>query len=611
MTSGVGSSARFGAAFALLCTTLAASALVGSVTLYGAVLLLLVALELWVAARRPKVRRAWEAVHLGADLRITVRAGLLVLLVARAGLEPGWLLAATVLVVMLVLLLRAVVQSGLATVRARSEWPVAWRNLTVPGLALPCEAKLPRQARVIGSHAVDMSDLVLAAGLLWVQIAAAPAGFFAAALGMVAVAGLVALVVRRRAHQLPPRDRRDVLAALREALEERGPRVVVYFGGPPTSTHALNVWVPVLERLDVPVLVMVRQREHLEKLASRRLPAVWLPAATDVEAAVVPSIGLALYPTNIVQNNHLLRIPGIVDVFVGHGDSDKGGSATPISRIYDEVWVAGPAGRDRYRAGDVGVRDEQIREVGRPQLAEIARCSPTEPAQKGRPPFTVLYAPTWEGFYASWSYSSLLHMGEEIVARLTGIDGVRVLVKPHPASGSVDKAYARAAERVAAAVRRAGGPHRVVSGLTGLYEAFNEADLLVSDVSSVVTDFLWSRKPYVMCNPADLPEEDFRRQFPSSAGAALWSRDLATLEADIQDARTVDRRREDREAVARHLLGADEGDPQERVAVAVHSVLAAARGGELATDGAATGWASDVGYPSELRPLSSAGGGAR
>src|SRR6185437_9564332 len=148
---------------------------------------------------------------------------------------------------------------------------------------------------------------------------------------------------------------------------------------------------------DVPVLVVVRQRVHLDQLDSRRLPAVWLPTPGDVEALAVPSIALAMYPTNITQNNHLIRVPGITDVFVGHGDSDKGGSFTPLSRIYDEVWVAGPAGRDRYRLADVGVRDEQVREVGRPQLAEITRAADGRPVTPGL--FTVLYAPTWEGFY--------------------------------------------------------------------------------------------------------------------------------------------------------------------------------------------------------------------
>jgi len=48
----------------------------------------------------------------------------------------------------------------------------------------------------------------------------------------------------------------------------------------------------------------------------------------------------------------------------------------------------------------------------------------------------VLYAPTWEGFYAAWSYSSVATMGAPMISALLAIPGVRVVYKPHPATGS-------------------------------------------------------------------------------------------------------------------------------------------------------------------------------
>jgi CDP-Glycerol:Poly(glycerophosphate) glycerophosphotransferase len=544
------------------------------------VLALLVGLDQWIAVRQPKVARALNLARFGRPVRSVVRVGLLLVLAVRAGGGPQWLPPAVLLCAVALVLGRVLVVSAARELRTRSVRPLQWRHLEVPALALPPEHPLAGRLRSWGPDVVHATDLIVACGLLVVLRGGAPGWLPAAGALVVLLDATVALALRLRVRRLPVRDRDEVVAVVREALEELAPRVVVYFGGPPTSTHALNTWVPVLERLDEPVLVMVRQRVHLEQLDSGRLPALWVPRATDVEGVVVPSMSLALYPTNIVQNNHLIRVPGITDVFIGHGDSDKGGSSTPISRIYDEVWVAGPAGRERYRTADVGVRDEQIREVGRPQLSEIARVRGNRADDPSRP-FTVLYAPTWEGFYSAWSYSSLLTMGEQIVTRLMEMDGVRVLVKPHPASGSVTKSYRRAAERVVAAVSRRGAPHAAVDGLSGLYEAFNEADLLVTDVSSVVTDFLWSGKPYVMTNPGQLPEDEYRREFPSSAGAALWDPALSTLEADVLDARTSDCRRAGREAVRRHLLGDDDGDPQDRFAAAVREVV---RSGPLRTN---------------------------
>jgi hypothetical protein len=68
-------------------------------------------------------------------------------------------------------------------------------------------------------------------------------------------------------------------------------------------------------------------------------------------------------------------------------------------------------------------------------------------------------------------------------------------------------------------------------------------------------------------------EEEYRARFPSSAGAALWSPELATLASDVEDARTTDRRRAARESVARYLLGPVGGDPVEPFAAAVNEVL--------------------------------------
>ena len=191
----------------------------------------------------------------------------------------------------------------------------------------------------------------------------------------------------------------------------------------------------------------------------------------------------------------------------------------------------------------------------------------------------MLYAPTWEGFYGSTGYSSLLRMGRELVAALLALDGVRVLFKPHPASGSVDAAYARASRDISALVEQAGPQHAVVPDLTGLYEAFNASDLLVSDVSSVVTDFLHARKPYVMTNPDGLPEDEYRALFPSSRAAYLWGPDLLTVADDVHDARTADLHRQQRAALAAYLLGDDEGDPTAPFDRAVHAVLAAHRDG--------------------------------
>ncbi|HEY8788046.1 MAG TPA: CDP-glycerol glycerophosphotransferase family protein [Actinopolymorphaceae bacterium] len=456
---------------------------------------------------------------------------------------------------------------------------VAWRNLTV---ARPRWWRSRYQgARLLGLAAAGPVLALLGDG---VGLAGVVGTGLVIAAVVVAVAAPVWVVVALATHldeQGSTGADDDFRTALLAAWTAFAPEVVIHFGGPDSSTHVVNVWTPSLAAIPHRCAVIVRERVHLDRVEAHGLPVVYLPGNTDVEMFATASVGVALYPTNIVKNNHLLRIPGIVDVFVGHGDSDKAGSASPITRIYDEVWVAGAAGRDRYRRARVGVRDDQIREIGRPQLADISRGSttPTTVAPAGHAAtdglFTVLYAPTWEGFYAAWSYSSVVPMGAAMISALLAIPGVRVVYKPHPATGSQDPAYARADARLREQVRAAGGPHEVLTGVAGLYSAFNSADLLISDVSSVVTDFLYSRKPYVVTNPHELDDEAFRAEYPSAAAAALVSpATIDRLAGIVDDARGADLLRAQRDVVATYLLGAERADPLAGFAEAVAAALA-------------------------------------
>ncbi|MGW7658156.1 hypothetical protein ACWGJ7_40795, partial [Streptomyces tendae] len=133
-----------------------------------------------------------------------------------------------------------------------------------------------------------------------------------------------------------------------------------------------------------------------------------------------------LYPANTGRNIHLLRIPTMQHVFLAPGDGDETAAVDPYSKVYDQVWVAGEAGRRRYVQAAVGVEEADIVEIGRPQLdgLRVAGADHT-PAPTPTPLPTVLYAPTRD-----------LTAGEPIVrALLESERPVRVLYRPHPPTG--------------------------------------------------------------------------------------------------------------------------------------------------------------------------------
>ena len=99
-----------------------------------------------------------------------------------------------------------------------------------------------------------------------------------------------------------------------------------------------------------------------------------------------------------------------------------------------------------------------------------------------------------------------------------------------------------------------------------LYECFNQSDMLISDISSVVSDFIATGKPYMVTNPVGLADDDFRAKFPSAAAAYLIGPDCAGL-ADIgalAAGNGDDPLAEDRRKLRCYLLGPDSPDAQTR-----------------------------------------------
>jgi CDP-glycerol glycerophosphotransferase (TagB/SpsB family) len=300
--------------------------------------------------------------------------------------------------------------------------------------------------------------------------------------------------------------------------------------------------------------------------------------------------------------------------------------------VYDAVWTAGRAGRDRYAIADVGVRDDDIVEVGRPQLAPI---QPWRGVPDGRIP-TVLYAPTWEGWDGNPGNTSIVLAGESIVTQLITADPpVRVLYKPHPFTGTVSKDAKAAHQRIAALVEKAaaeraadsrfavdgaaqaaaqaelariearlaeltgkGGEkrdeaeatrdglvdvarheeiarlraewndaywrafpaweHRVITGAEPrLYDCFNVSDAMVSDISSVVSDFIASGKPYAVTDSAELGVEEFKRQNTAVRAAVILSNSAAELGELLGAVRdpAADPLAQDRTELKEYLLG--------------------------------------------------------
>ncbi|MEY9991303.1 hypothetical protein ABIE67_003335 [Streptomyces sp. V4I8] len=539
--------------------------------------------------------------------------------------------------------LHCLIQAVSVLVRRTRTLPVVTRNIDASALRLsPAPPVLLRRP----GHRLLVFGLPATAGLLTTAATDDPrcaALGIALSLGLTLI-GLYDLVVRLLPSRRPASER-EALDWLDAWLAEYRPTAGLYFSGGASSAYQANMWLEPLAKLDGRPLIVLRERFMVQKIAPTDVPILCLPKVSTLMRLEESSLQVLIHPSNSGKTSQVLRIPTLKHTFVNHGESDKLSSCNPYAKAYDEVWVAGPAARERYASAEVGVEDKDVVEIGRPQLDGVL---PYEGAPAGACT-TVLYAPTWEGWDGNPGNTSVIEAGENVVRALLADPGVRLLYKPHPLTGSVDpragaadlrireliraanrertgerpqvtgelalrtaeldrltaiagRASADQVERMllqsapepgrAEAVARATAAweeaywaslpeweHQVITDVRPtLYACYNQADLLISDVSSVISDFLASGKPYAVANTSGLAEDVFRKAFPTVRAATVLTPDAAGVPELLDAVRHPERDElvEARAELKRHLLGPDEPTSQVRFNAAVQSLCSAA-----------------------------------
>ncbi|WP_165951167.1 hypothetical protein [Streptomyces aquilus] len=541
--------------------------------------------------------------------------------------------------------LHCAIQAVSVLVRRTRTLPVVTRNIDASALRLSTAppALLLRRP----GHRLLVFGLPATFGLAATAATDHPAAA-AGGLAVSLVLGLLGLgeLLLRLLPSRRPAGEQQVLDWFDAWLADYRPTVGLYFSGGASSAYQANMWLEPLAQLDGRPVIILRERFMVQKIAATDVPIICLPKVTTLMRLEHSTLQVLIHPSNSGKTSQVLRIPTLKHTFVNHGESDKLSSCNPYAKAYDEVWVAGPAARERYALAEVGVDDREVREIGRPQLAAVR---PYAGPPKGTYT-TVLYAPTWEGWDGNPGNTSVIEAGENLVRALLADPGVRLLYKPHPLTGSVDpragaadlriRELIRAANRARSGARPASGgelarcteeldrlttadfrtsadsvermllqsapprgraraverataaweaaywaslpewEHQIVTGTRpALYACFNRADLLVSDVSSVVSDFLASGKPYAVANTSGLGEDAFREAFPTVRAATVLTPDAAGVPGLLDAVRhpEKDGLAEARAELKRHLLGPDEPSSQERFNAAVQALCSAAR----------------------------------
>ena len=291
---------------------------------------------------------------------------------------------------------------------------------------------------------------------------------------------------------------------LTRALHRFGPEFYLHWDAPPDSTYQVFMWLPYLQRLNRRFVIIVRDKRSFEAVAdATNVPVVHCPSIAAIDAAIVPSLKAVFYVNNGMKNGHTVRFHELTHVQLLHGDSEKTASYNPVSAMFDELFVAGQAAIDRYANNGVHVPREKFRIVGRPQVESVRVVTTPISEIKNK---TVLYAPTWTGFYTDTNHCSL-EIGEQILRELFKRD-VTVILRAHPMTGKNAQAAANLAEleRILAE-DRAVSKRKHIWGDAAAAGQFvdwaNRADAMIADISSVISDFLYSEKPFALTDMID------------------------------------------------------------------------------------------------------------
>jgi CDP-glycerol glycerophosphotransferase (TagB/SpsB family) len=391
---------------------------------------------------------------------------------------------------------------------------------------LPTRRPLPD----LGLVAVTASAVATIAGLLLAALDAS--SWWWVVISLVAVAPVAVLAVDGRAKIILARRLRRLVP---RAVAAYTPEFVVYTSRPDDASYQVMMWLSYLKRAGLRFIIIARNTVPAAALAEQTdVPVVEVRGIADLDALVVPSLKAAFYVNASSGNGALVRFQHLTHIYLGHGDSDKPPSYNPTHAMYDQIFAAGRAATRRYAAHGVRIPAEKFTIVGRPQVENVKQ-STTPIAVVPQP--TVLYAPTWRGHVEETMLYSL-PVGERIVSALLA-RGATVIFRPHPFSYDFPEdaaAIARMSSLLEDDRRKTGRPHlwgAAAEKDRSILDCINDSDAMVSDVSSVVSDYLFSGKPFAMIAVPAEPQA-FVAEYPVARASYVVRADLADLDGQLE-----------------------------------------------------------------------------
>jgi CDP-glycerol glycerophosphotransferase (TagB/SpsB family) len=301
-------------------------------------------------------------------------------------------------------------------------------------------------------------------------------------------------------------------------------RIAVYFADTRVNLYQIRQWYAPLAELAKthPVVILTRSPgASLTLTEESPVPVIYKRRITDLEQFVEQQdIRIVFYVNQNTKNFQMFRYGRMWHVFINHGESDKMYMTTNQFKAYDYALVAGQAALDRLsrKLWDFDLARKAI-PIGRPQADHFAGDLPYTPDDRT----VVLYAPTWEGDRPAAAYGSIASHGVALVDAVLASPKHRLVYRPHPRSGVIDREYRDANQQIVAAIAAANqrdpAAQHIFDDGPGLGWQLAAADVAITDISAMVYDRLATGRPIIVARPvspdAEVDEDGF-------LGSAAW-----------------------------------------------------------------------------------------
>ena len=143
-------------------------------------------------------------------------------------------------------------------------------------------------------------------------------------LSVVTVAVAAMSVAHVAQETLGRRRQRNAAREIHKALAKYQPEFVLYFSAPPETEYHVTMWLPYLERVGKPFMIILRESQPFANISAiTSAPVIVAQSVPDVDNLIVPSLSAVFYVNNGMKNAHMVRFNQLTHVQLLHGDTTR------------------------------------------------------------------------------------------------------------------------------------------------------------------------------------------------------------------------------------------------------------------------------------------------